>query len=78
MSDLKTNIENTGKNVRDGVDETLHDSAADAERARRETQGDAMTAGEKIGSVADEAKHRAQAGIDHAKRDLRGDPTTRQ
>ncbi|HTU81218.1 MAG TPA: hypothetical protein VMF61_03760 [Candidatus Acidoferrales bacterium] len=75
MSDLKTNLDNTRKNVRDTVDEAMHRSAAEGERARRDIEGDAMTPGEKVTSVADEAKHRTEAGMDHAKRKLRGDDT---
>lgn len=57
--------------VKDSVHEGAHRSAADAERARREVAGDAMSPGERAGSIADEAKHRAQAEIDAIKRDLR-------
>ncbi len=57
--------------ARDAVHEGAHRSAADGERAKRDTLGDAMTPGEKIGSALNEAKHRTQAEIDSAKRDVR-------
>lgn len=56
------------ENARDAVGETLHRSAADAEHAHREADGDEMTASEKAVSGANELKHRTQAEIDAAKR----------
>lgn len=72
-NDVRKTLEKSAKNVRDSIDETMHRSAADAEKARREGEGDSMTAGDRVVSAVDEAKHRTQAGIDHAKREARGD-----
>jgi len=74
-NDIKQQIQDTGKNIRDSVDETVHDAKADAERERRDIEGREITTGERIGSTAEEIKERGKAEIDHAKRDLRGDPT---
>lgn len=54
--------------VRDGAAESMHRSAADAEKTRREVDGDNMTLGEKVTSGANEAKHRLEAEGDKAKR----------
>jgi len=61
----------TVDNVKDTVHEGLHRSAADMERAKRETLGNEMTAGEKVGSAVNEAKHRTQAEYDATKREVR-------
>lgn len=58
-------------NVRDTVHEGQHRSAADLEREKRATLGDAMTPGEKAGSALNEAKHRVEAEYDSAKREVR-------
>jgi hypothetical protein len=75
MSDLidkaKNTIENIGKNVKDATNETIHRTAAEGEKARREVDGDSMTPSEKLASVADEAKQRVEAGVDHAKQAIR-------
>jgi hypothetical protein len=65
------NAKGTVDNAKDAVDETMHRTAADAEKTRRESEGDDMTASEKVQSFADETKNRAQAEIDAAKRGLR-------
>jgi hypothetical protein len=70
--DIKKTVKDGIDNARDSVKEGLHRSAADAERARRELDGDKMTAGEKLKSVAGEVKERTQAEIDKAKREVRG------
>jgi hypothetical protein len=57
--------------VRDTVNEARHRGEAEAERAKRETAGDALTPGEKVGSALNEGKERTLAEIDKAKRDLR-------
>jgi uncharacterized protein YjbJ (UPF0337 family) len=64
-------IKNTVENARDAASEQLHKSAADAQRTRRDVEGDAMTPGEKLTSVASEAKHRVEAAGDHLKREVR-------
>ena len=64
-------IVKAAKDVRDMTRETLHRSAADAERANRELVGDTMTTKEKVGSAASEVKHRTQAEVDKVKRTVR-------
>jgi len=77
MKDTKSDPTITGqikrgvKDVRDAVDETMHRSTADAERARRETEGDLMTPGEKVQSGVNEAKERLEAEGDKTKRNIR-------
>jgi hypothetical protein len=66
-----TAIKKTVDNVKDAIHEGQHRTSADAERMRRESLGDAMTPGEKIGSAINEAKHRTQAEIDSTKREVR-------
>ena len=57
--------------VRDTVNESKHRSAAEIEHDRRETAGDVMTPGEKLGSAAKEGKERVLADVDKTKRDAR-------
>ncbi|MBV8198523.1 MAG: hypothetical protein JO263_10335 [Candidatus Eremiobacteraeota bacterium] len=64
-------IAKVAKDVRDMARETLHRSAADAERERRDLAGDTMTTGEKVKSAASEVQQRAQANVDRAKRKVR-------
>lgn len=64
-------IKRTTDNVKDAVHEGQHRTAADAEKARRESLGDELTGPEKVKSVLNEAKHRTQAEIDAGKRDVR-------
>ncbi len=59
------------QDVRDSAAEAVHHSAAEGERARRETEGDTMTPGEKMTSVVDETKERMKEGADKAKRSIR-------
>ncbi len=59
------------QDVRDSAGAAMHHSAAEAERERRETEGDTMTPGEKMASGADEAKERIKEGVDNAKRSVR-------
>jgi hypothetical protein len=59
------------QDVRDSAAAAVHHSAAEAERARRETEGDTLTAGEKMASVADETKERMKEGVDNAKKSIR-------
>ena len=58
-------------NIADTVKEGVHKTAAEGERAKRATVGDAMTPGEKAGSVVNEAGNELKAGVDHAKRSVR-------
>ena len=64
-------VEDTVKDVRDTVNETSHRSEADAEKTKRSAVGDAMTPGEKAGSLLNEEKNRAQAEWDKTKREVR-------
>jgi hypothetical protein len=64
-------IKDTIRNAKDTVDEAMHRSAAEAEHARRDLEGEEMTTEEKLKSMADEAKNRTQAEIDKAKRSVR-------
>ncbi|MGP8100303.1 MAG: hypothetical protein ACLQHL_05985 [Candidatus Cybelea sp.] len=64
-------VKRTVDDVKDTVHEGQHRSAADMERAKRETLGNEMTPGEKIGSAVNEAKNRTQAEYDATKRDIR-------
>ncbi len=56
------------ENVKDAVNEKLHRDAAEAERARRETN---LTASERVASVANEIKNNAQADVDELKQAAR-------
>jgi hypothetical protein len=58
-------------NVRDAVSEAGHRTDAEAEQAKRDVAGDAMTPGEHIESIANQAKHTVAAEVDSAKQDLR-------
>lgn len=64
-------VKRTTDNVKDTIHEGQHRTAADAEKARRESFGNDLTGTEKLKSVANEAKHRTQAEIDAAKREVR-------
>jgi len=64
-------VKGTVDNVRDTVHEAEHRGAAEAEKAKRQTAGDAMTPSEKAGSAINETKHRTLAEVDAAKRDIR-------
>jgi len=61
----------TVADVRDGADEAMHRSAADAEKTRRDVAGNSLTPKEKLVSAASEIQHRTQAEMDRAKRELR-------
>jgi len=64
-------VKRTTDNVKDAIHEGQHRTAAEAEKARRESLGGELSGTEKAKSVVNEAKHRTQAEIDAAKRDLR-------
>lgn len=68
---LMDGIKKAVDNVSDAVNEATHKSNAEAEHATRDVAGDAMTPGEKLGSIANEGKENVLGGIDHAKRDIR-------
>ena len=61
MSDIRDQIKDTGKNIRDTVHEAGHNVKAEDARER----------GDKLEELGEKGK----AEFDHAKRDLRGDPT---
>jgi hypothetical protein len=67
----KTIVQKGIADAKDAAGEVLHRSGAEAEKTRREVEGDTMTTGEKVASVVNETKHRTQAEIDAAKRNLR-------
>lgn len=69
--DIKKSVKDTIDNTRDATREALHRSTADAERARRDIDGDDMTATDKLKSVGNEVKNRTQAEIDKTKREVR-------
>jgi gas vesicle protein len=64
-------IKHTVDDVKDSIHEGQHRSAAEGERAKRETLGNELTPSEKVGSALNEAKHRTQAEYDAAKRNVR-------
>jgi SMC interacting uncharacterized protein involved in chromosome segregation len=68
---LKDTVNHAVNDVKDAASEAQHRSSAEAEKTRREVDGDNMTAGEKLGSVANEATNRTQAELDKTKRDVR-------
>lgn len=67
MSDIGKAI----KNVGDTVDEGINRSKAEGERAKRSVAGDAMTPGEKLGSMANEAKSEVEAEVNRGSRTIR-------
>ncbi len=68
---LMDGIKKAVDNVADAVSEAGHKTNAEAEHATRDVAGDAMTPGEKLGSVVNEGKENLLGGVDHAKRDVR-------
>ncbi len=68
---IRDEVDKTIDNVKDAAHEIKHRAVADAERTKRDLDGDDMTTSEKIGSVVNQKKNEAQATIDKAKRDLR-------
>jgi len=68
---LKETIIAAVDNITDKVNELGHNANADAESAKREVAGDAMTPGEHLGSAVNEGKERVLAGVDRAKVDAR-------
>ena len=69
--DIKKSVKDSIDNTRDATREVLHRSTADAEHARRDLDGDEMTAGEKLRSTGNEVKNRTQAEMDKIKREVR-------
>ncbi len=57
--------------VKDTMNEAVHRSNAEGEKAKRDLLGDEMTAGDKAKSVANQAKETVQAEYDAAKKDVR-------
>lgn len=70
---IKDELKKTIDNVSDAFSEAGHRTNAEAEHTNREVAGDALTPGEKIGSVATEGKESVLADVDRAKRDIRSD-----
>lgn len=71
FNEAKDSVEKGVGNVRDSANEAMHNSTADAEKTRREVDGNNMTASEKAGSMFNESKNRAQGEMDAAKKDIR-------
>ena len=69
--DIKKSVKDSIDNARDATREVIHRSTADAEHARRDVDGDEMTAGEKVKSTGNEVKNRTQAEMDKIKREVR-------
>ena len=65
------NLKDTVKDVRDTLSEAGHRGAADAEQTKRDVAGDAMTPGEKAGSMVRQGVETTKAEIDAGKRDVR-------
>jgi hypothetical protein len=68
---VKQAVKDSVDNVIDATRESLHRSSADAERMRRDVDGDRMTTTEKMTSATNETRERVAAGIDHAKQEVR-------
>ncbi|MBC5823302.1 MAG: hypothetical protein GIW99_11115 [Candidatus Eremiobacteraeota bacterium] len=71
--DLKKDFNKAVDNVKDGLDEAKHRSQAEGERAKRDVDGDNMTAGEKLESNVKEGGHNLGADWDKTKRDVRNE-----
>jgi len=71
MSDIVESIKKVVHNVGDAISEVTHKGHAEAEHAARDAAGNAMTPGEKVGSMATEVKENVLADVDHTKRDVR-------
>ena len=71
FNDAKDAVGKGIDNVRDSASQAMHNSTADAEKTRRDLDGENMTATEKLGSMFNEGKNRAQAEIDETKKDVR-------
>jgi hypothetical protein len=68
---LKDTVDKAIDNVKDATNEAVHNGTADAEQAKRDVAGDALTPEERLDSMANQAKNRAQATIDSAKQKVR-------
>ncbi len=68
---LMDGIKKTVDQAADKLSEAGHKTNAEAEHASRDVAGDAMTPGDKLGSMAKEGKENVLGGVDHAKRDIR-------
>ncbi len=67
---LKETIVGAIDTITDKVNEIGHTTNADAESAKREVAGDALTPTEKAGSILNEGKERILAGVDKTKADV--------
>jgi|GEM_PF-3886711 predicted nucleic acid-binding Zn-ribbon protein len=67
---LEKEIDKTGKNVRDTINEVKHRTEAETEKLNRESDP-TMSQGERARSALNETKHNIQADIDKGKRDIR-------
>ncbi|GAC1580068.1 MAG: hypothetical protein NVS3B7_14450 [Candidatus Elarobacter sp.] len=64
-------IKHAAHDAKDAISEVGHKTAAEGEHAKRDAAGDAMTPGEKVGSLLNEGKENVEAGFDRTKRDVR-------
>jgi hypothetical protein len=68
---VKNTVNRAVDDTKDALSETQHRGEAEGERAKRDVAGDAMTPGERVGSVVNEKVNETQAAIDKAKREAR-------
>ena len=68
---MSDEIEKALKNTGDALKEGGHRLEAEGERGKREIAGDAMTPGEKLGSVGKEIVADGKAEVDKLKRETR-------
>ncbi|MDP9110529.1 MAG: hypothetical protein M3M96_02705 [Candidatus Eremiobacteraeota bacterium] len=71
LNDAKDAVGKGIDNVKDSANQAMHNSTAEAEKTRRDVDGENMTASEKVGSMFNEGKNRTQAEMDAAKKDVR-------
>lgn len=68
---MANEIKKTFQDIGDSIKEGVHRGNADAEHDTRTIAGDAMTPGEKAGSVVREVSENTKAEFDKTKRNLR-------
>ncbi len=68
---LKDEFNKVVDDVKDAASEAGHKSTADGEQAKRDVAGDAMSPGEKAGSMFNQAKNSVQGDVDATQRDVR-------
>jgi hypothetical protein len=68
---VKKTVDRAVDDTKDALSEAQHRGEAEGERAKRDVAGDAMTPGERAGSVVNEKVNETQAAVDKAKREVR-------